>query len=90
MGEGGARLTYVRVPEEEALVKLVLDPVHLAADDAEEGLAVDQDADAVLLDLLVERARAVDVLEVVGQPATPAVAHADLDQLGLRLVQQPT
>ena len=81
-------LTDVGVPEMEALVELVLDPVHLGADDAEEGLTVNEDLDAVLLDLLVEGARAIDVLEVVGQAAAPAVPHPDLDQLRLRLVQQ--
>ena len=81
-------LTDIGVPEVEALVELVLDPVHLGADDAEECLAIDKDLDAVLLDLLVEGAGAVDVLEVVGQAAAPAVPHTDLDQLRLGLVQQ--
>lgn len=73
--------------ENEALVQLILDPVHLASDDAEQGLAVDQYLDAILVDLLVERPRLVHVLQVVRQPAAPPVAHPDLDQLGLGLVQ---
>src|SRR5699024_7872651 len=82
---GGVQRTYVGVPEDEALVELVLGPVHLAANDAEEGLAVDEHLDAILLDCLVKGARLVHVFEVVRQPAAAAVSHPNLDELGVRL-----
>src|SRR5262245_60911523 len=59
----------------------VLLPVHLAPDYRKEGFAVDEHADAILLDDLVERARAVDVLEVVRHARAALVPHADADQL---------
>ena len=73
-------LTDIGVPEVEALVELVLDPVHLGADDAEECLAVDKDLDAVLLDDLVEAPRLGHVFEVVRHARAALVAHADPDE----------
>ena len=66
----------------------VLLPVHLAADDGEEGLAVDEDADAVLLDDLVELCGAVDVLERVGEAGAAFVPDADADELGRRAAHE--
>lgn len=84
----GVLLTDIGVPEHESLVQLVLHPVHLAADDAEQGFAIDEDLDAVLLHGFVEGAWLVDVLQVVGQPAAAPVAHANLDELRVWLVKQ--
>jgi hypothetical protein len=81
-------LTDIWIPEYESLVQLVLHPVHLAANDAEQGLAVDKYLDAVLLHGLVESARLVYVLQVVGQSAAAPVAHANLDELRVWLIKQ--
>lgn len=81
-------LTNIRVREHESLVQLVLNPVHLTADDTEQGLAVYQDLDPVLLNRFVECTRPVHILQVVGQSTTAPVAHADLDQLWVGLVEQ--
>ena len=59
----------------------VLHPVHLAPDDGEEGFAVDEDTDAVLLYDLVERAGLIGVVKVVGEARTALVADADADEL---------
>ena len=68
--------------------ELVLCPVHLRANNGEQGLGVYEDLDAVLLDNLVEFAGLVDVLEVVGEPRAAPVLHADADQLRVRLREQ--
>ena len=59
----------------------VLLPVHLAPDDTEQRLAVDQHLHPVLLHHLVEPAGLVDVFEVVAHARAPLVAHADTDEL---------
>ena len=64
---GQSELTDIRVPKHEPLIQLVLHPIHLAADDAEQRLTVDQHLHAVLLHRFVERARLVHILQVVRQ-----------------------
>ena len=76
--------------EDKLLVELILNPVHLASDDAEERLAVNQDLDTILLDHFVELSWLVDVLEVVGETTAPTVLDSDLDQLWLWLIEQVT
>ena len=82
------RPTDIRVPEHEPLVQLVLDPIHLAPDDTEQSLAVDQHFHPILLHRLVERARSVHVLEMVRQARTPPVLDPYPDHLGLWLGKQ--
>ena len=53
----------------------VLLPVHLAPNDREERLAVDDDLDPVLLDDLVELGRLLDVFEVIRQTGAALVPH---------------
>ena len=62
--------------------QFVLLPVHLAADDGEEGFAVDEDANAVLFYYFVERAWFVGVFEMVGEACAAFVADADADEVG--------
>ena len=66
----------------------ILLPVHLAPDNREEGLAVDQDLDPVLLYYLIKLARLLYVFEVVGKAGTALVPHANADHLGCRALQE--
>ena len=66
----------------------ILLPVHLAANDREERLAVDQDLNSVLLHDLVELPRLVNVLEMVRQPSAALVPHTDTNQLRCRTLEQ--
>ena len=77
------KLTNVGVAEDESLAQLILVPVHLATDDAKQRLAVDQDLHTVLLHNLVELARLLDVLEVVGKARATTVLDSNSDVLGL-------
>lgn len=81
------RLTDVWVPEDESLVQLVLYPVHLAADYAEQCLAVYEDLDTVLFDRLVKGARLVDEFQMICQPRAASVLNANTDKLRIRLVE---
>lgn len=51
--EGGPR-TDVGVAKHKPLVQFILHPIHLAPNDAEERLAVDENFDPVLFDRFVE------------------------------------
>ena len=79
----GEKLTDVGVAEDESLAQLVLVPVHLTTNDAKQRLAVDQDLHTVLLHNLVELARLLDVLKVVGKARATTVLDSNSDVLGL-------
>ena len=66
----------------------ILLPVHLAPNDGEERLAVDQHLHPVLLHHLVKLARLFDVLEVIRQSCTALVLHAYADHLRRRALEQ--
>src|SRR6185312_1690266 len=74
-----AAALLVRIAEGEARLELVLDIVHLGADDEHRGLGVDQQGDALVLHHLVEFALFVSVFERVCQARAAAAAHADAD-----------
>lgn len=80
-------LTNVGIREDESLTERILHPIHLAANDAKQGLAIDQDFNAILLNRFVERARLVNVLEVVGQATAAAVLDTHLYELGIWLIE---
>lgn len=61
----GGKLTDIGVAENKASAQRILMPVHFTANDAEQGLAVDQNLHTILLDDFVELARLLHVLEVV-------------------------
>lgn len=75
MVEGKSTLTDVGVLENEPCAQLVLQPVHLTTDDAEQCLAVDQYSDTVLLYALIECAGLVDVFQVVCQARASSVLN---------------
>lgn len=81
------RLTYVGIPKNKFLIQLVFCPVHLAADDAEQGLAIDEHLDPVLLDRLVKRTGLVDIFEMVRQAAAAPIPNANFDEFWLGLIQ---
>lgn len=83
-------LTDVWVLEDEPLIKLVLDPVHLTANNTEESLAVDQHLDTVLLYCLVKSARLVHILQVIRKSRAASVLNPDTDQLWFWLIQKVT
>ena len=78
-------LTDVRVSKDETTAELILDPIHLAADDAEESFTVDENLDSILLDHLVECAGLGHVFEMIGESAATSIAHAHSDELWIRL-----
>lgn len=82
-----ARLHHVGIVEDELGRQSVLLPVHLGANDAEEGLAVDEHLYAILLDTLVKLASLfrLDVFEVVAHTRTALVAHTDTDKTAARV-----
>lgn len=83
-----APLTYVWIAKDKATAQFILDPVHLAPDDAEECLAIDQNFDAILFDRLIEHAGLVDIFKVVCEAATAPVPDPDPDELRIGLVQE--
>lgn len=83
-----ATLTDVWVLEDEALVQLILQPVHLAPDNVQQRLVVDQHLGAILLHLFVERARLVHILEVICQPRASLCLCAYPDELWLGQFEQ--
>ena len=72
------------------MTELVLNPIHLAPDDAEKRLAVDQHPHAVLFHRFVEAARLVDVFEVICKPAAAPIAYPNLNKLWVWLIEQRT
>jgi len=78
----------IGVPEDEPRRQFVFLPVHLASDNAEQGFAVDQDFDTLLLDHLIERAWFLDIFEVIGQTRTASVLDSYADHLGVGLVEE--
>jgi len=72
-------LCDVWIPEDELGAQFILQPIHLAPNDAEQGLAINEDLDAVLLNDLVEFTWLVHVFEMICQPRTTSVldAHSD-------------
>lgn len=85
-----ALLRDVGVLENESPGELILNPVHLAAEDVDKSLGVDQDLDAVLLNGIIKLARLVDVFEVVCQAGAALALGSNANQLGLRRVQKLT
>lgn len=77
-----------RTVEDESGLEGVLLPIHLASDDAEEGLGIDHDLDPVLLDDLVKLFGLVDVFEMVTHAGATLVADADPDEFRLWLIEQ--
>lgn len=88
LGEEGlsasASLLDVGIVEDKLCTEAIFLPVHLASDDTEKRLAVDQHLYAVLLDTLVESAcfLGLDVFKVVRHAGAALVAHTDTDELG--------
>lgn len=78
-------LTNVGVPEDESIAQLIFVPVHLAADNAEQCPAVDQDLDAILLHDLVEGGRFLHVFKVVCETRATLVFHTNSNKLGVWL-----
>src|SRR6267154_1532800 len=74
-----AATLFIRVAEGETRLQLVLDEIHLGAEDEHRRLGIDQDGDAVGLDDLIELALLVGIFERVGQPRAAARAHPDAD-----------
>lgn len=81
-------LTYIWIPEYESLVQLILHPIHLAADNAEQRLAVNQDLDAVLFYRLIEFSRFIHVLEMIRQARTTPVLHSHSYELRFRKCEE--
>src|SRR6188508_3181564 len=67
----------LRVPELEALVQSLAGVIELGAVDVLQALGVDQDLDAVALELDVLGIRLVRELELVGETGAARGAHAD-------------
>ena len=65
LGDG---LTDIRILEHKALVELVLQPVHFAPDNIQQRLVIDQDFDAILFDLFIQRRRLIHIFQMVCQP----------------------
>src|SRR5665213_330028 len=74
---------FVGIAEGEAGLELVLDVVHLGADDEHRRLGIDQDGDALVLHDLVEFSLIVGVFERISQARAAARAHADPDAGGI-------
>ena len=69
-------------------MELVFDPVHLAADNAEESPVVDEDLDAILYHLLIKCACFLDVFQVVCKSAAAFLLDANFYEFGIRLVKK--
>jgi len=78
----------IRIVKDELGAQRVLFPVHLAADDGEQRLAVYEHPHAVLLDDLVELAGLVYVVEVIGKTGAALVAYANAYDLGRRSIEE--
>ena len=71
-----SKLTDVRILEDESLVELILQPIHLRANNAEQSLGINQNLDAILLDRLVKSTSLVHVFKMVRQTRASSVANA--------------
>src|SRR6185437_3381783 len=69
----------VGIAEGEARLDLVLDIVHLGADDEHRRLGIDQQGDPLVLHDLVEFAFLISIFEGVCEARAAAAAHADAD-----------
>src|SRR5258705_8668311 len=74
-----ATTLFIRVAEGETGLQLVLDEIHLGAEDEHRRFRIDQDGDAVRLDYLVELALLVGIFERIGQPRAATRTHPDAD-----------
>ena len=83
-------LCNVRISEDKSCTQLVFLPVHFAANDAEEGLAVYQNFDTVLFHDFIELLGFVHIFEMGGAAGTAAILDADPDHLWVGLVHELT
>lgn len=79
--------TYVGILENKSLVQLVFRPVHLAANNAEQGLAIYEHLDSVLLDHLIKCPGLFDIFQVVRETAASTIPYSNFDEFWLGLVQ---
>lgn len=78
----------VGVVEDKPARELIVDPVHLRANNAKQRLGVNQHLDAVLYHLLVKLSRLVHILEVICQTRAASVLNSNANKFWLGLVQQ--
>jgi iron-sulfur cluster assembly protein len=79
-----AAALLVRVAEDEARLQLVLDIVHLAAEDEQGRLGVDIDGDALVLDHLVVRLLGGRIFDRVGQAGAALALDPEAQAGGIR------
>src|SRR5690606_16153690 len=72
----------VGIAEAEAGLKLVLDPVHLRAEDEHRRFGIDEDGDALVFHHLVPLSLLVGVFERVGEARAAARPYADANAHG--------
>src|SRR6185436_5844631 len=77
-----AAALLVRILEHEAGLQLLLDVIHLGAEDEHRGLGVDQDRDAILLHHLVHRTLLVSELERIAEARAALGLDADANAGG--------
>lgn len=82
------RLTDVRVLEHEPLVELVRQPIHLAPDNIQKRLVIDQNLHTILLHLLVEHRRFINIFQVICQPGAALRPCANPYEFRLGLIEQ--
>lgn len=76
------------VLEHKALIQLVLQPIHLAPNNVQKRLVIDQNLNTVLLYLLVEHGRLIHVLQVISESGTPLRPCTNPYKLWFGLVEQ--
>lgn len=77
---------YVGILENKSLVQLVFRPVHLATNNAEQGLAIYQHLDSVLLHHLIKGPGLFDIFQVVRETAASTIPYSNFDEFWLGLV----
>src|SRR6266853_1623226 len=77
-----AAALLVRVAEDKARLELLLDVIHLGAEDEHDGFGVDEDCHPLVLDDFVEFALLVGVFDRVAEPRAAARPHADAHSQG--------
>src|SRR6266851_852467 len=77
-----AAALFVRVAEDKARLELLLDVIHLGAEDEHDGLGVNEDRHALVLDDFVEFALLVGVFDRIAEPRAAPGAHADAHPQG--------
>lgn len=83
-----ATLGNIRIPKHKPRAQLILYPIHLAPNDTEQRLTINQHLNAGLLYRFIEASRFIHVLQMIRETGAPPVLHPNPNEFGFGLVEQ--